>query len=160
MQNLNRIDEALDAVKRGLQIDPVNADLKKKRTEIEALIRDRQVSNCFETAQNLFRDGDLAGALRNIDTGLRLAPGHSDLTRLESQVRPRWEAEEKRRVSSLNPVERLKEEADDLYKNARFEEAIHAYTRCLDQITDKSSALALKVYSNRYDDPSTLPMFI
>lgn len=36
-----------------------------------------------------------------------------------------------------------------MYKSAKFEEAIHQYTKTLDKIPDKDSEIALKVYSNR-----------
>jgi tetratricopeptide (TPR) repeat protein len=150
LQNLGRIDEALDVIKKGLLIDPVNADLKKKRGDIEGLIRERQVNNYLETAQRFANDGDLTNAIKNIESGLRLAPGHPELSRLEARVRPQYEAQEKARLASLNPVERLKEEGDQQYKAANFEAAINAYTRCLAQISDTSSELALKVYANRY----------
>lgn len=42
------------------------------------------------------------------------------------------------------------QEGDELYKGAKFEEAIVKYTQALDRITDKSSELALKAFSNRH----------
>lgn len=123
--------------------------MKKKRGEIEDVLRGRQVQGFYDAAERQRREGDLAGAIRSIENGLRLAPDHTDLKRLEAQVRPLWERQEKSRRSNLSPIERLKEEGDEKYKNAQFEEAIRVYTRCLDQITDKSSDLALKVYANR-----------
>lgn len=44
----------------------------------------------------------------------------------------------------------LLQEGDELYKGAKFEEAIVKYTQALDRITDKSSELALKAFSNRH----------
>ena len=43
----------------------------------------------------------------------------------------------------------MKEEGDELYKQAKFEEAIQQYTRTLDKVDDKSSEIALKVFANR-----------
>ena len=43
----------------------------------------------------------------------------------------------------------MKEEGDNCFKNAQFEKAIEAYTKCLAAIPNKASELALKVYNNR-----------
>jgi hypothetical protein len=40
-------------------------------------------------------------------------------------------------VSSLDSKEKLKEEGDSHFKNAKFEEAIKSYTKCLAAISDK-----------------------
>lgn len=55
----------------------------------------------------------------------------------------------KTRVKWGNDFVVRQEEGDELYKSAKFEEAIKKYTATLDRITDKSSELALKVYANR-----------
>ncbi len=49
----------------------------------------------------------------------------------------------------MSPSERVKEEGDTKFKNADFEGAIKAYTKCLDSIGDKSTDLALKCFANR-----------
>lgn len=56
-----------------------------------------------------------------------------------STVRPQYERLEKQRVANLDPKERLKEEGDKLFKEAKFEKAIEAYTKCLNAIPDKVS---------------------
>ena len=50
--------------------------------------------------------------------------GNATLSSLLSRVQPLWEREEKTRKAGLSPVERLKEEGDEMYKTAKFEDAI------------------------------------
>lgn len=45
-----------------------------------------------------------------------------------------------------------------MYKAANFEGAIGKYTQCLDRITDKSSELALKAFSNRCVKQRCMPV--
>jgi tetratricopeptide (TPR) repeat protein len=137
LQNLNNLDAALDAVKRGLGIDPQNADLKKMSREIEESQRLKKVEGFITSAQIQLKENDISGAYKSVEAGLRLDPGNSDLNRLMERIRPLYERAEKQRLASLDPKERMKEEGDALFKGAKFEEAIRAYTRCLDTITDK-----------------------
>lgn len=137
LQNLNNLDGALDAVKRGLGIDSQNADLKKMSREIEETQRLRRVEAAIAQAQSQVSANDIAGAFKTIEGGLRLDPSNATLERLMGQVRPKYERSEKQRVASLDPKERIKEEGDTFYKNSQFEKAIQSYTRCLDSISDK-----------------------
>ena len=67
-------------------------------------------------------------------------------------VKPKFNALESKRKAGLSPIERHKEQGDDAYKNANFEQAIEHYTKCLDILKRDGkgdSELALKSYSNR-----------
>ncbi len=88
-------------------------------------------------AESQIKDNDISGAFKTIDSALRLDPTNSKLNAMNDKVRPMFERAEKQRVSKLDPKEKLKEEGDSLFKAAKFEEAIKAYTKCLDSISDK-----------------------
>jgi len=139
LQNLGNLDGALDAVKRGLGIDSQNADLKKMSREIEESQRLKKVEGLFSQAEVQLKENDVAGAYKSADAGLRLDPTNADLNKLMDRVRPLYERSEKKRLAGLDPKEKMKEEGDALFKSAKFEEAIRAYTRCLDAMSDKVS---------------------
>lgn len=149
MQNMGNLDAALDYVKRGLGIESGNADLKRMSRELEDAMRIKKVESLCSQAESHIASRDVYKAYATLDSALRLEPTDAKLNRLMDQVRPQYEAAEKTRVSSLSGPERLKEQGDALYKAASFEEAIKSYTRCLEAISDKQSALALKCYGNR-----------
>lgn len=149
LQSMNNLDGALDYIKRGLGIDSGNADLKKMSREIEEAQRVQKVEGLTAQAESQVSANDVYGAYKTIDTALRLDPTNTKLNKLMDRVRPMYERAEKQRVSSLASDERLKEEGDKLFKDAKFEEAIKTYTKALDAIPDKSSELALKVFNNR-----------
>lgn len=149
LQSLGNLDGALDSVKRGLGIDALNADLKAKSREIEEAIRLKRVDGYFSLAEIQMKEGNITDAYKSCDAGLRLDPTNAGLNKLMERIRPQYERAEKQRVANLDPKERIKEEGDAMFKNANFEGAIKAYTRCLDSISDKSSELAIKCYSNR-----------
>ena len=136
-------------MKRGLGIDPQNADLKKMNKELEEAQRLKKVEYFVTQTQIYLKEDDPVNAFKSCDAGLRLDPENADLKRLMDRARPLYERREKERLSTLDPKERMKEEGDRLFKDAKFEEAIKSYTRALDAISDKSSELALKCYSNR-----------
>uniref|UniRef100_A0A7S3GT25 Uncharacterized protein n=1 Tax=Spumella elongata TaxID=89044 RepID=A0A7S3GT25_9STRA len=149
LQALGNYEGALDAVKRGLGVDSTSADLKRMSRELDEQIRLKKVESLVSQAEGQVRSNDLAGAYKTIDAGLRLDPNSKALNKLMDEVRPKYERAEKHRLASLDPKERIKEEGDTCFKNANFEGAIKAYTKCLDSMSDKSSELALKCYNNR-----------
>jgi stress-induced-phosphoprotein 1 len=149
LQNMGNLEGAQEAVKRGLGIESSNADLKKMNRELEEAIRMKKVESSIESAEGMVKSGDVTGAYKTLDAALRLDPQNDTLNRMMNKVKPMYERAEKQRVSSLDPSERVKEEGDSKFKNADFEGAIKSYTRCLDNIRDKSSPLALKCYANR-----------
>mmetsp|Transcript_579 Transcript_579/g.586 ORF Transcript_579/g.586 Transcript_579/m.586 type:complete len:321 (+) Transcript_579:62-1024(+) len=148
-QKLQNFDGALEAVKRGLGIDPLNADLKKMSRELDESIRMKRVDATIAQAQSQISSNDIPSAFKTIDGGLRLDPTNTKLNEMMNRVKPQFERLEKQRVASLDKKERMKEEGDNKFKAADFEGAIKSYTTCLDLISDKSSELALKVYGNR-----------
>jgi len=148
-KELGQLDAANNILRQGLAIQPQNADLKKLVSEIENIQRLQKVEAFISLAQEQNKSGDYGAAFKTIDAGLRIDAGNQELNALMNRVRPRWEAQEKSRRAGLSRTELLKEEGDELYKNASFEGAILKYTLCLDNLTDKTSQLALKCYSNR-----------
>lgn len=148
-QKLGQLDGAVATLRQGLAIQPQNADLKKLVSDVEEEIRLKKVETFLQQAQAHNKAGDYGAAVRSLENGLRLDAGNSQLTSLMDRVRPLWEAEEKSRRAGLSRTEQLKEQGDDCYKAANFEGAIQKYTQCLDALSDKSSELAIKCYSNR-----------
>lgn len=149
LKNLDNLEAALDATKRGLGIDSKNPDLKKMSREIEEAQRIKKVKAAVVQAEKQLDNNDVPGAFKTLEAALRLAPDDKSLNRLMDEVRPKYERMEKHRLASLDPKERMKEEGDTFFKEAKFEEAIKAYTKCLDAVSDKSSDLAIKCYNNR-----------
>lgn len=149
LQKLENYEGALDFVKRGLGIESSNPDLKKMSRELEDTLRMKKVDNYIVQAEEQMKSDDLVGAYKTLDAAMRLEPNHSKLNKLMDNVRPKYERRERERVAQLDPKEKIKESADNYYKNANFEEAIKSYTKCIDSITDKSSELALKCFGNR-----------
>lgn len=148
-QKLGNLDSALDYVKRGLGVDFQNADLKKMSREIEEAMRLKRVDDAISAAEAQVSSGDWTAAFKTIDSALRLDPTNDKLNKMMDRVRPQFERLEKQRVANLDPKERIKEQGDQFFKEAAFEKAIASYTKCLDQISDKSSELAIKCYNNR-----------
>lgn len=149
LKNMNQLDAARDALNRGIAQDPKSADLKQTLKDVEELIRADKVASLIAQAESQLKNQDYASAVKTADSALRMDAGNADANRIISVARPRFEAEEKVRKSGLSKVELLKEEGDASYKEAQFEKAIEKYTKCLDSLTDKTSALAIKCYSNR-----------
>jgi len=82
----------------------------------------------------------------------RLDAGNPEIERLMSKVKPKFEQLERKRKASLSSTERYKERGDELYKDAKFEEAVGEYTKCINALKasgKETSPLALKAYSNR-----------
>jgi stress-induced-phosphoprotein 1 len=148
-QNLDNLKDANEFITRGLGIESTNADLKKMQKEIEDLQRKQKIDSVLEQAQKELSNNDAAAAFKTLEVGLRIDPNNPALSKMMDQVRPRYERLEKERVANLDPRERIKEQADKEYKDAKFEQAIKTYTKCIDQISDKSSELAIKCYNNR-----------
>lgn len=103
----------------------------------------------MNAVEDLYSKKDYVGAYKQLDAALRLDPNNKALNTMMDKVRPQYERSEKQRFANLDPNERIKEEGDEAFKAARFEEAIKKYTKCLDRMSDKSVELALKCYGNR-----------
>lgn len=127
----------MEAVKRGLGIDPKNADLKKMGKELDEISRIKRVDAAISSAEASMNAKDYAGAMKTIEGAQRLDPTNEKLKRMMSTVQPLVAKAEKARMAGLDSKERLKEEGDLKFKAADFEGAIKLYTKCLDAISDK-----------------------
>jgi tetratricopeptide (TPR) repeat protein len=148
----NDLPNCIKTLESGLAIQASNADLKRMKKEVTELQRGDQVAAYCSKAQELMQNGDIAGAKKTLDLASRLDAGNPDIESMMKKVKPKFEAMERKRVSSLSPVEMHKEKGDEKYKNANFEEAIEHYTKCIAQLVKQKktgSDLALKAYSNR-----------
>lgn len=88
-------------------------------------------------------------AIQVIEKGLIHYPGNADFVKLLTELRALFEAEEKARRAGMGRDEALKAEGNDLFKAARFEDAIAKYTQALKACSDKSSKLAITIRNNR-----------
>lgn len=151
LQNLGDTEEAISAIRRGLGVDAANRDLKTKLRELEELQRTTRVTSLHQQAEQQAAAGDLATALKTIDSALRLDASNAALVRMRDQITPRFQAQERSRKAALSPEERVKEEGDDAYQAARFEDAIEKYSRVLSMLpaSQQRSELAIKCFSNR-----------
>jgi len=149
---MNDLAECIKTLENGLGIDATNSDLKKMKKEVIELQRGEQVAGYCKSAQEAVQNGDIAGAMKALELARRLDAGNPDVESLLKKVQPKWDAIENKRKSGLSSVEKLKEKGDELYKDAKFEDAIEYYTKCIDQLVKQGkqgSDLALKAYSNR-----------
>jgi len=133
----------------GLVYDATNKDLKKMKADLVEKQRAEQVSAYCRKADEQMTNGDIAGAYKTLELASRLGAGNSEIERMMSKVKPRYEAMERKRKAGLSGTEALKEKGDEAYKAAQFERAIEFYTKCLDALGEFSSPLALKCLGNR-----------
>jgi len=149
---LNDLPNCIKTLENGLGIQSNNPDLKRMKKEVTELQRGDQVAAYCRQADEQMQNGDIGAAMKTLELASRLDAGNPDIARMMSKIKPKWEAMEKKRKSSLSPVERFKEQGDECYKNADFEVAIGHYTKAIDQLVKEGKAgsdLALKAYSNR-----------
>jgi len=149
---LDELPQCIKTLENGLAIQSSNADLKRMKKEVTELQRGEQVAVYCGKAEEMMQNGDINGAMKQLDFASRLDAGNSDIVRMMSKVQPKYDAIERKRKASLSPVEKYKEQGDAKYKNANFEQAIEHYTKCLTQLQNESksgSELALKAYANR-----------
>jgi tetratricopeptide (TPR) repeat protein len=151
-KNLNDLTNCIKTLESGLAVESSNADLKKMKKEVTELQRNEQVATYCNKAEELMQNGDVPGAMKQLDFASRLDAGNPIIDKMMSKVKPKFEALEKKRKANMSPVERAKEQGDEAYKNANFEMAISHYTKCIDQLKSEGkqgSDLALKAYANR-----------
>ena len=151
-KQLNQLSDCIKTLESGLGLQSSNKDLKQMKKEVTELQRGEQVAIYCSKAEEMMQNGDIPGAMKQLDFASRLDAGNSDITRMMSKVKPKWDTMEKKRKASLTGVERFKEQGDAKYKNANFEEAIVYYTKCLEALQSEGksgSDLALKAYANR-----------
>jgi len=151
-KQLNQLSDCIKTLESGLAVQSSNPDLKRMKKEVQELQRGEQVAAFCNKAAEMLQNGDIAGAMKQLDLASRLDAGNSEIERLMAKVKPKYDAMEKKRKANLSPVERFKEKGDTSYKAANFEEAVGHYTKCLDQLQAEGksgSDLALKAYANR-----------
>lgn len=151
-KQLNQLGECIKTLESGLALQSTNADLKRMKKEVTELQRGEQVVAYCSKAKEMMQNGDIAGAMKQLDFASRLDAGNTEIEQLMAKVKPKFEAMERKRKANLSPVERFKEQGDTSYKAANFEEAVGHYTKCLDKLQSEGksgSDLALKAYANR-----------
>lgn len=148
----NNISEAIKALESGLGIEASNADLKNMKKDLQELQRNEQVSALCVKAEEYVQNGDFGNAMKTLEMASRMDAGNAKVEQLKKKVQPKWEKQEAKRKASLSKTELHKEKGDELYKEAKFEEAVAEYTKCIDALKasgKEHSDLALKAYSNR-----------
>mmetsp|Transcript_23960 Transcript_23960/g.35430 ORF Transcript_23960/g.35430 Transcript_23960/m.35430 type:complete len:324 (-) Transcript_23960:100-1071(-) len=151
-KNLNQLPECIKTLESGLAVQSTNPDLKRMKKEITELQRGEQVASHIVKAEEQMQNGDIPGAMKTLDLASRLDAGNPDIERMLSKVKPKFDAVESKRKASLSSTELHKEQGDNSYKNARFEEAVEHYSKCIENLKKEGKAeseLALKAYSNR-----------
>jgi len=149
LKALKRYKEAEDTLKLGLGVEPRNKDLKENLAEIQGLMRKDKVVALTASAEEAWSKKDYKTTIDLCDKGLALGAGDGKLTALRAKAVPMFEKAEKSRTAGLSKTELFKEAGDKWYKAANFEFAIAEYTKCLDNLSDKHSTLAIKALSNR-----------
>ena len=151
-KNLDQLTDCMKTLESGLAVQSSNPDLKRMKKEVQELERGEKVAAFCNKADELMQNGDIAGAMKQLDLASRLDAGNADIERMMSKVKPKFEAMERKRKANMTPTEKFKEQGDTSYKNANFEEAVGHYTKCIDALQSEGksgSDLALKAYANR-----------
>lgn len=149
---LNDLAACIKTLESGLAIQSSNPDLKRMKKEIAELQRGEQVANYCRKAEEQLQNGDIPAAYKTLELASRLDAGNPDIERMMSKVKPKFDALERKRKSSLSATEIYKERGDEAYKSANFENAIDLYTQCISGLKKErkeTSELALKALSNR-----------
>jgi tetratricopeptide (TPR) repeat protein len=151
-KNLNDLPNCIKTLESGLAIEASNPDLKKMKKEITELQRGEQVAAYCNKADELMQNGDIPGAMKQLDLASRMDAGNPIIEKMMSKVKPKFEQMEKKRKANLSPVERFKENGDEAYKAANFEDAVGHYSKAIEMLENdgkQGSDLALKAYANR-----------
>jgi len=149
---LDDLPNCIKTLENGLAIQASNPDLKRMKKEVTELQRGEQVATYCNKAEEMMQNGDIAGAMKQLDFASRLDAGNADIERMLTKVKPKYATMERKRKAGLSTVEKYKEQGDASYKTANFEVAIDHYTKCLDTLQNdgkSGSDLALKAYANR-----------
>jgi len=148
----NDLEGCVKTLESGLAVQSSNADLKKMKKEIQEQQRNEQVTTYCAKAEELLQNGDIAGAHKTLQLASRIDAGNPAIETMMKKVGPKFAQMEAKRKASLSGPELHKEKGDDMYKDAKFEEAVKEYTKCLDLLAKQgksTSELALKALSNR-----------
>ncbi|GKY94577.1 hypothetical protein MPSEU_000423300 [Mayamaea pseudoterrestris] len=146
-KNLKDLEGCTKTLESGLAVDSTNADLKKMKKEITETQRNEQVISYCNKAEEQVANGDISGAYKTLELASRLDAGNAKIAALQAKVNPKYEQMEKKRKAGLSGAELHKEKGDELYKNARFEDAVVEYTKCID--AKPSQDVLIKALSNR-----------
>jgi stress-induced-phosphoprotein 1 len=149
---MNDTSGAVKTLESGLAVEASNADLKRMKKQLQEDVRNETVTTYCNKAQELMQNGDIGGAYKQLELASRLDAGNPQIVSLRAKIEPKWQKMEATRKAKLSGPEMYKEKGDDLYKSAKFEEAIVDYTKCIDALVKNGqgqSQLALKAYSNR-----------
>lgn len=104
----------------------------------------------YHRASNAMKHtGEYAAAIKIIEKGLIHFQGNADFRKLLSELRALHKEAEAKRRAGMKRDEALKAEANDLFRAARFEDAIKKYTEALNACSDPYSKLALTIRNNR-----------
>jgi stress-induced-phosphoprotein 1 len=103
----------------------------------------------FRAASGLKECAQYVRALKVARDGLRKFGDNPDLRALVEELIPMAEREEKSKRSGMTREEGLKEEGNDMFKAARFEDAIPKYSQAYEACADKTSEIAIKILNNR-----------
>merc|ERR1719213_508691 len=91
--------------------------------------------------------GKAAGAVAACEAGLKVGPDNKDLLALLSEARVAADAQERKRVASLQGAEQLREQGNLLFKSAKFDAAAEMYGRAI--AASKTDDERAKAYNNR-----------
>lgn len=152
LKHLNDLSGCIKTLESGLAIQSTNADLKRMKKEVTELQRAEQVAGYCKKANEQMMEGNIAGAFKTLELASRLDAGNSDIVRMMSKVKPKYEAMEAKRKRGLSATEGHKERGDERYKAADFEGAITHYGKCIEALKKEGkseSELIVKAYSNR-----------
>jgi tetratricopeptide (TPR) repeat protein len=116
LKNLNDLSGCIKTPESGLAIQSNNADLKKMKKEVMELQRAEQVAAYCNKAEEQLQSGDIPAAYKTLELASRLDAGNSYIEKMMSRVKPKFEALEAKRKSSLSQTELYKEKGDEAYK--------------------------------------------
>jgi len=150
-ENMSDFKKAVETVTMGLAVEPRNKDLLAMKSRYEEQLRMQKSQSLQEQAQALQKAGDIAGAFKALEAARAVDSGNSSLQQQFEQVKQMYEKAEKSRKMGLSPLERIKEQGDEKYKNGMFEEAIALYTKCIDKARAGGDVgpTVIKALSNR-----------
>lgn len=151
-KHLNDMAGCIKTLESGLGVNSTNRDLKRMKKEVMELQRAEQVASYCRKAEEQMQSGNISGSYKVLELASRLDAGNSDIERMMSRVKPKYERMEARRKAGLSATESHKEKGDESYKAANFEVAVGHYTKCINALKAERkdhSELALKAFSNR-----------
>lgn len=151
LENLKNYKKASETLTMGLAVEPRNKDLLAMKTRIDNEARAQKSQTLQEQAQALQKSGDIAGAYRALEQARAVDADNTALQQQFTKVKAEYDKFEKSRKMGLSPLEAMKEQGDEKYKNGMFEDAIALYTKCVEKARssgDKGQTY-IKALSNR-----------